>query len=372
MKIVVIGGHMAPALSFIEALPKDVSVLYIGRKHAFEGDNGTSLEYQTIHKNGIPFIPFTTGRVQRVLTPRTIPSLFKLPKGFFSAFQILTKERPDVVVGFGGYMSVPLGIVASLLGIPLVIHEQTLQAGLANKILARFATKICLSWDSARQYFPKEKIVMTGNPTLPFDDSKLSTVQFPKSNEKLPLIFIAGGSGGSHAINSYILHILPDLLEHYQVLHQTGDAKEFGDFEKLQEKVARLPQNLRDRYSIVRYIQPEAINAVYKAADMVIARSGINTVIALLLLKKKSILIPIVVGQKNEQLHNAQLLERAGIGRVLKQNTLTAEKLLATIREYSGVKIKEEKGHVQVYSNGADNLVHEVLRCTLPPKQREK
>ncbi len=103
---------------------------------------------------------------------------------------------------------------------------------------------------------------------------------------------------------------------------------------------------------------------------MVISRSGINTICALLLLKKKSILIPLPIGQKNEQLQNAKLLESAGYGMILEQKNLTSEKLLSSIKKYLLVKMKKEKQQVLFYPNGAQNLVVQVMQCILNQKEK--
>src|SRR3989344_2278998 len=121
MKIAIIGGHLTPALSVIEKLPKEASVLYIGRKHAIEGDDAISLEYETITKKGIPFAILKTGRIQRNLTRHTLPSLAKIPYGLLQSIIILRKFHPDAVVGFGGYVSFPVVLAAKFLKIPIVI-----------------------------------------------------------------------------------------------------------------------------------------------------------------------------------------------------------------------------------------------------------
>src|SRR5690348_2431659 len=108
MKLLIVaggGGHFAPALAVIEQLPKDVEVLVVGRKHAFEGDEALSFEYQTAKQLQIPFVPLTTGRLQRKLTRHTLASLAKIPAGYFQAVAIVKKFKPDVVLSFGGYVS---------------------------------------------------------------------------------------------------------------------------------------------------------------------------------------------------------------------------------------------------------------------------
>lgn len=354
---------MAPALGFLSAVPHGTDVVYVGRQHVFEADEGESLEQKTIRERGLRFIAFRSGRVQRRLSRQTIPSLLKIPKGFVQALQILKKEKPDIVIGFGGYLSVPLGIAAKMLGIPLLIHESTLRAGLANKVLAAFADCICISWESSRPYFPQKKITLTGNPLLPFVSSR-THLPLPESKEKLPLIMVTGGSGGSHVVNAIILQILPELLEKAKVVHQTGDAHAFGDYKKLLAKKKMLPRKLQQRYSVVQFIHPEIINTVFAKADLVIGRSGINTVASLLVLRKKAILIPLLVGQKNEQLNNAKLMESEGLATILDQKSLSAKILFTTIQDMLSHKtIETAKWQIPVITHGAEHMMKEVLRC---------
>lgn len=363
MKILIVGGHMAPALGLIDALPKSTEIVYVGRQHVFEADEGESLEQKTIKARGIRFIIFKSGRVQRSFTRHTIPSLLKIPKGFTQALEVLKKEKPDIVIGFGGYLSVPIGLAARLLRIPLLIHESTLGAGLANKVLAPFANKICISWDSSRAYFPEKKTVLTGNPLLPFKTDN-ENLPLPESKEKLPLIVVTGGSGGSHTVNAVVLQILPELLEIAKVTHLTGDAKQFGDFDALHAKKKTLPKKLQGRYFLTQFVSPEDINTLFAKADLVIGRSGINTVAALLVLHKKAIFIPLLVGQKDEQLKNAKIMQSEGLAEVLDQRSISAKTLFAAIKEMLAHKTEEKiKWHIPVVQNGAENLMKEVLQC---------
>lgn len=361
MKLAVVGGHMAPALGFLQAVASTDTVVYIGRQHVFEGDTGISLEQQTITRMGIRFVPLRAGRVQRKITPYTIPSLLRIPQGFFQAYRLLRQEKPDVVVGFGGYLSVPIGIAASLMRIPLVIHESTLGAGLANKLLAPFAQRVCISWNKSRKYFPTKKVVLTGDPMLPFD-AALPNDLLPKSKEKLPLLVVSGGSGGAHAVNTLIEESLPQLLEKVHVLHLTGDAKEFGDFDRLQQVRDELPKKLQDRYRVVKFIAPDVINSVFAASDVVVGRSGFNTVMTMLALKKKMLCIPLVVGQKNEQLDNAKLLVAEGLGDILPQNVATPQLLLEKIQRVLALPVPKTM-NISVEKNGGEKLYTEVALC---------
>lgn len=329
MKIAIIGGHLTPALSVIEELPQDANTIYIGRKHALEGDSAVSLEYETITKKGIPFYNLKTGRIQRKPTRHTIPSLAKIPIGFFQSFKILRKFKPDVVVGFGGYVSFPVIVAANVLNIPILIHEQTTEAGAANKNAAKFAQKICISFETSKKYFPKEKTILTGNPIR--KSILESKNKFDKS-ENIPLIYITGGSLGSHFINLLVSGCLSKLLDEFIVVHQTGGATEFNDFEKLSILKDGLNKN-QDRYILSKYFSTEEIGGILNASDLVISRAGINTVSELIVLRKPAFLIPLPVSQKDEQLKNAMYVEKIGLGKVVEQKDLNSEIFLSKINE---------------------------------------
>ena len=189
MKIVIVGGHLSPALAVIEKL-KGEDVSYIGRKHVFEGDKALSLEYQEIEKLRLPFYVLLTGRLQRRFTKHTIPSLAKIPFGFFQSLAILRKIKPDVVLGFGSYLFLPVAAASKLLGIPVVMHEQTLEAGFSNKLISKFAKKVCISWKSSDSFFPKDKVILTGNPLR---EDIINIKKIKKTENKIPLIYITGG-----------------------------------------------------------------------------------------------------------------------------------------------------------------------------------
>ncbi len=336
MKIAIIGGHLSPALSVIDVLPKNTKLLFIGRRYTFEGDKTLSLEYKTITGLGIQFLPIITARFQRKFTRYTIPSLFKLPTGFIQAFSILNKFKPDVVLGFGGYLEIPVVLASFFLRIPVVIHEQTQEAGLANKISSRFAKKICVSWKSSEKHFPKEKTTFTGNPIRKFkilasrrsgQNSKLKIQE-----DNLPLIYITGGSAGSHFINNLVEGCLEKLLRNFRIIHQTGETEEFKDFTKLIALRKKLSPKLTERYVIQEFIEPFDVFRLLKRATLVIGRSGINTVCELMYIGTPCLLIPLPFSQNNEQFKNAVLLKKIGICEIADQTYLDSEKFYRIIK----------------------------------------
>lgn len=332
MKLLIVaggGGHFTPALALIEKLPKEWEILVVGRKYSLEGDSALSLEYQTAKRLNLPFKTITTGRLQRRLTSHTFSSLAKIPVGFFQSLQLVRNFKPDVLISFGGYLSVPVVLASRSFGVPIVIHEQTLGAGLANKISAHVADKVCISWKSSERFFPREKIVLTGNPLKTKQNE--STVDLPSGRE--PLIYITGGSAGSHAINRLIEGCLEKLLQHYRVVHQTGDAKEFADYDRLQTVQKSLPIELQKHYVITKFFAPTEALTVLQKADLVIARSGMGTLTELLSLGKPALFIPLPYGQHNEQLTNALFAQKVGIAEVVQQDSLTSGLLYATIEK---------------------------------------
>jgi UDP-N-acetylglucosamine--N-acetylmuramyl-(pentapeptide) pyrophosphoryl-undecaprenol N-acetylglucosamine transferase len=365
MKLLIVaggGGHFAPALAVIEKLPQDWDVLLVGRKYSLEGDKALSFEYQTAKQLGIPFRPVTTGRLQRTLTKHTFLSLLKTPIGLYQSIQTMRFFRPDVVLTFGGYVSVPVVLAAKALRIPIIVHEQILEAGAANKFAARFAKKVCISWNESSRFFPKEKIILTGNPIRRITSGKQKV---PKFKDKLPCLYITGGSAGAHAINLLIEGCIEQLLASYNIIHQTGDAKEFNDFERLNSLRNNLSETLKQRYLLKKFIDPADVFEIYQQADLIVSRSGINTVTELLYFGKPSLLIPLPYGQRNEQLKNALFIKSIGLSEVEEQKDLTPEKVYLKIREMfdtiDAYRKNAEKGKKLLDVHAADKII-EVIK----------
>jgi UDP-N-acetylglucosamine--N-acetylmuramyl-(pentapeptide) pyrophosphoryl-undecaprenol N-acetylglucosamine transferase len=255
-----------------------------------------------------------------------------------------------MVLSFGGYVSAPIVVAAALSRLPIVIHEQTHHAGLANRLAAKFAVKICISWDDSQKFFPPEKTLLTGNPLRkeflsaqslkpphPAHAMIKKVLQnLPKgalitTNRKTPTIYITGGSAGAHGINVLIEGCLERLLTHYNVVHQTGDASEYKDYDRLKLFAETLPEASQKRYTLFKFIEPENVADHLSEADLVISRSGINTVTELLFLGKPSILIPLPYGQHNEQQTNALFVKAQGLAEVIEQYHIDSNFLLARI-----------------------------------------
>ncbi len=360
MKIVITGGHFSPAYSLIQELKGEHDILVIGRQYAFEGDTNETYEYKVCKKFNIPFEVINAGRLQRKFTKHTIPAAARFPQGVAQALKILKKEKPSVIVTFGGYVGLPVAIAARILSIPIVLHEQTLHAGLSARLISKFASVILISFPSSRASFKGKRVVLTGNPIRP---ELLHSAK--KLKQTKPIIYITGGSTGSHAINSAVSQVVPSLLTKFIIFHQTGDSKEFGDYEKIKKIQTDLPNDLQKSYFVEKFFPPEEVATLIASASFVISRSGINTVTELIALKTPAILIPLPHGQHNEQLQNAKFFESLGLGHVILQDDITPHLLLATIhamiKEKNEFERKFQQAQIYIHHDAVKKIVKEVL-----------
>ncbi len=332
MRILITGGHFSPAYALIEEFKKrGHELVVIGRRYPFENDKSESYEYEVCKKENIEFVEIKTGRYQRKFSAYTVSSLLKTPNGFLQAQKHLKRIKPDVVLTFGGYIGLPVAYAAKLSGIPVVLHEQTQHAGLASKLISKIANSVCISFESSKSFFPAGKTVFTGDPLRPEVFKVEKKLPLPSENKKI--IYITGGSTGSHFINNRIYETAEDLLSDYILIHQTGDSEKFRDFEKLEKLRNSLPEDKKKRYMLRKFIFPEEIGFVLAEADLLVSRSGANTVFEIMAKKKVSLLIPLPYGQNNEQLANAKLLKRIGIGDYVLEEDINADNLKLKIKE---------------------------------------
>ncbi|HEX6977317.1 MAG TPA: UDP-N-acetylglucosamine--N-acetylmuramyl-(pentapeptide) pyrophosphoryl-undecaprenol N-acetylglucosamine transferase [Patescibacteria group bacterium] len=326
-RVVFTGGHAGTtAIAVIEEVKRQNlgwDIYWIGPKKTFEGKAISSYHSRVFPRLGVVYKGINTGRLQRRLSIWTIPSILRIPFGFIQAFRQITAIKPSAVVSFGGYVAFPVAAAAWILGIPVIIHEQTMAAGLANKLTSFFARKIALARKASEEYYSKGKTEVTGNPIM----SAILSVKPKTKIGNPPTIYITGGSSGAQAINRAVNSVLEKILLNYKVIHQTGDL-DFSFFEKRKES---MDKKLKDRYEVFGFMDPSEIYKVYEKADIIISRAGANTVSEIMTIGIPSILIPIPWARYDEQTKNADLAKVSGIARVLKQNVLAGQKLLDEI-----------------------------------------
>ena len=317
----------------LQKLDSSIELLYIG---SLDGQ-----ESKIIPQTGIKYVGIHAGKFRRyhdnnilnIIDPTTLfknaADLWRFARGYFQAKEIITDYDPDVVFAKGGYVSLPVGLAARSLGYPLVIHESDSIMGLANKLLAKRADSICISYP-AKAYpdVPKEKLVYSGNPVREdiYGGSKENAIKEFGLDPKLPTIMVIGGSQGSLIINQIVSESLKDLLAKYQVIHVSGER----DYDWLGFQASKLPEGLQKRYFLFNFLSGNLKDA-YRAADLVISRAGNNVIAELAALGKPTILIPLSTSANSHQLSNAKILSRMGAAMLLLQESLSTKTLTRKI-----------------------------------------
>jgi len=332
-KILLTGGHGATVgIAVVEELQKrfgkSLDIYWMGSKKAREGSDTTTTEYKIYPDIGVKLYPIEAGKLQTKFTRYTIPSILKIPVGFIHALIGIFKIRPDVVLSLGGYASFPVVFWAWFFGIPVILHEQTVVAGRASMAASFFSRKIALARVESQKYFPKEKVVVTGNPVM----SSILSVS-PISNLHSPAtILVMGGSRGSQFINEEIAKILPDLTKKYKIIHLTGES----EYEKYQKYS-------NSNYKVVGFVDPREMFKYYQKADLIISRSGANTVSEIMATKKPAILIPLPRTYMNEQVKNAEFAKSFGVAKVILETEITPESFRKAIEEMLVRKITQKE-----------------------------
>ncbi len=324
-KIVFCGGHHTSALPLIDSLLQDsnLELFFIGRKKAFKDDKNDSLEFLDISRRSLKFYDLKTGKFYG----KNPLNLLKILRGFFHALLILLKEKPNLIISFGGYIAVPVVIAGFILRIKIITHEQTVVTGLGNKLIALFANKILLTWPSSLKYFNQSKASVIGLP-LRISLFAKPALKF-EINKNLPTIFITCGKTGSHIINEFILQNLNELLNHFNIIHQAGDYSVTNDYNNLKFVYENINKEKKGNYHLYKFMFDEEVLSAFHACDFVVSRSGAHTIYEILHFKKKAILIPIPWVSFNEQFLNAKIVHNLGLGLILEEASLNFDNFMS-------------------------------------------
>lgn len=318
------GGHVFPALAVAQwFIDNDWDVSWLGTQKG--------LEAKVVPENGIAIDWLSVAGVRGKGLISKLTSVFKLIKACAQAFMILRQRKPHVVLGMGGFVAGPGGLMAKFLGIPLVIHEQNRIPGTTNRMLSKLASRVLEAFPDS--FTKNAKALCTGNPLRKaFRQTRVS--------EKSPLegralrILIIGGSQGAQALNEAIPDALAQ-LDDIEVWHQTGQA--------MQAQVAERYQTLGLNAKVVAFIQD--MTSAYQWADLIICRAGAMTISEVAAMGLPSILVPLPNAIDNHQMANAHFLADAGAAFIVPQNELN----YANLNE----KIKQVKQHLQSMSASA-------------------
>lgn len=341
------GGHISSAQAIITQIGDKYDIqnknfLYVGGDLGMVGEKyGNSLE-QRVFKNA----PFNckyirAGKLQRPFRLSSISILFRTILGLIDSYRIIKKFKPEIVISTGGFVSVPVCLIAKLFKAKIYIHEQTSTVGLSNKFVASFSEKIFLAYDSSREYFKKKNCIHVGNlvkkDIFKTDGNTPLTRAIKKmmeEQEEYPIIYISGGSLGSHVINETIREGLNSILNKYQIILQTGDNKIYQDYEIMIKEKGCLDRHLFERFYPIKYVNNDEIGFVYKNTNLFIGRAGANTVYEIGVLGIPSIFIPIPWVTHNEQYKNASVLKKLGLSEIINEGELTSQQLIIKIGQY--------------------------------------
>lgn len=306
------GGHIYPAVAIANELKSrfpEAEFLFVGAKD--------KMEMQKVPQAGYAIKGLWISGIQRKLTLDNAMFPFKLLSSMWNSFRIIKNFKPDVVIGTGGFASGAVLKVASMLNIPTVIQEQNSYPGITNKLLAKKANKICVAYENLERFFPKDKMILTGNPVrqdLINEASKSEAIAYFKLNANKKTLLVLGGSLGARRINQLIEKELDFLLsQNIQIIWQCGKLY-LNDYSKYNEK---------ENVQVVAFI--DRMDLVYAAADVVISRSGASSVSELCIVGKPTIFIPSPNVAEDHQTKNARAISDKNGAILIKESELDAQ-----------------------------------------------
>lgn len=318
-KIILTGGgsagHVTPNLALLPQLQAEgIEVHYIGTADGIE---------RTIvsERSDITYHVISSGKLRRYFSWKNFTDPFRVLRGMFQARRIMREVKPAAVFSKGGFVSVPVVIAAHGKHIPVVTHESDYTPGLANKINAKFADKICVTFEDTLSHVGA-KGVHTGTPIRPelYEGDKARGLSFLGFDDKKPILLVMGGSLGAAAVNDAVRAALPKLLASYDIVHLCGKGK-------VEESLAQ------PGYRQFEYVNKE-LPDVLAATDIVVSRAGANAVFEFLALSKPALLIPLPrSASRGDQILNAGYFARKGFAMVLEQESLTPETLLDAVND---------------------------------------
>ncbi|MFW7377866.1 MAG: undecaprenyldiphospho-muramoylpentapeptide beta-N-acetylglucosaminyltransferase [Oligoflexus sp.] len=352
LKIVLTGGgtagHVMPHIALLPYFKQNnLTPIYIGSK---------GIEKTLIEKQGVPFYQIQVGKLRRYFSIENLTDIFRLIIGLFQSFFLLVKIRPHIVYSKGGFVSVPVAIAAKLLNIPVVTHESDLTPGLANKIIAKFSTLILYSFPDTAPYLHGKAAKLVGIPVrqdlLAGDAARGKAISGFDPQSQLPTILVMGGSLGAQRINDALAKALPELSQHFQIIHITGKGKAIS------------PAVGQKNYKNFEFLNEE-LKDVMAAADLIISRSGANSIFEFLRLAKPMILIPLEIGSRGDQVDNAECFEKHGLALVLREKELNEHSLLAAIHK---LRSKQQLVKSHEFPENPEKLIMDSLQTCLRNK----
>lgn len=352
------GGHIFPAVSIANAIREthpDASILFVGADGRMEMQRVPAAGYEIV---GLPI----RGLLRPLWKPANIGVMLDFLRSKRLVKKVISDFKPDVAVGVGGYASSATLNAAHEMGIPCLIQEQNSFAGLTNKTLAKKAAKICVAYEGMERFFPKDRIILTGNPVrqnlLNSTISKEEAVKEYGFDSDKPVILLIGGSLGAKTLNESVLGSLDLIAEaNVQFIWQTGGYYKDTIAKTLAEKGK--PANLFVTDFISR------MDMAYKAADIVISRAGASSISELCLLGKPSILVPSPNVAEDHQTHNAMALVSKNAAIHVKDSEAREELIplaLKTVMDKELLDTLGRNAYQMAFKDSANVIAKEVLK----------
>jgi UDP-N-acetylglucosamine--N-acetylmuramyl-(pentapeptide) pyrophosphoryl-undecaprenol N-acetylglucosamine transferase len=348
------GGHIFPAIAIANTIKKrkpDAQILFVGATGRMEMEKVPQAGYEI---KGLNIAGFQRGSILKNIT---LP--FKILSSLLDAYSIVKVFKPHVAVGMGGYASGPLLRAASFSGVPTVIQEQNSFAGITNKLLAKRASVICAAYEEVEKVFPKEKIIITGNPVrseiINMNVSKPEALKFFGLEEGKKTIFVVGGSLGARTLNESVKTSLEEIkASGVQVLWQIGKLY-FNDFKPIADGVSNLkPLQFVDR-----------MDMAYACADIIISRAGALSISEMQLAGKPVILVPSPNVTEDHQTHNSLALVNKSAALIVKDAEAKAS-LFKTAFTLLNDELKQKELGANIKKmaipNAADRIVDEIFK----------
>lgn len=350
------GGHVFPAIAIataIKAKEPDADILFVGAKG--------KIEMEKVPQAGFPIKGLWISGFHRKLTLRNLMFPVKLVNSLARAMGIVNKFKPQVAVGVGGFASGPVLKVAALLGVKTVLQEQNSYAGVTNKLLAQKADKICVAYEGMERYFPKEKLVLTGNPVrkeLTNSKATLSeALKYFGLQEGKKTICVFGGSLGAKSINVALAAQAEEIKAHpeVQILWQVGKLYE----ETYKDCVTAQLPNVKIRTFVDR------MDMAYQMADLIVCRAGALTISEICLMGKPAVLVPSPNVAEDHQTKNAMALVEKNAAVFLKDSA-SKEELFATalkvLKDEKLLKDLADNSLDMAHPDAADEIADEIIK----------
>ncbi|HWR95067.1 MAG TPA: undecaprenyldiphospho-muramoylpentapeptide beta-N-acetylglucosaminyltransferase [Flavobacterium sp.] len=319
------GGHIYPAIAIANELKSrfpDAEFLFVGAND--------KMEMQKVPQAGYQIKGLWIAGLQRKITFDNLLFPIKLINSLWKSKSILSQFKPNVVIGTGGFASGPLLQVANQKGIPTVIQEQNSYPGITNKLLSKKADKICVAYENLDRFFPKHKIVLTGNPVrqdlIDIDTKREEAIHFFKLDPTKKTLLILGGSLGARRINQLIESQLENFIKlNIQVIWQCGKFY-YEDYKKYESSIDQSDNSGQQEHASVHVLSfIERMDLVYAAADIIISRAGASSVSELCIVGKPVIFIPSPNVAEDHQTKNANAVVDQKGGILIKENNLENE-----------------------------------------------